>query len=277
MSKPESETSASGFWQDLEHTIEPLVQHIQSEIKTWKVTFQLFRGVFALLFKPPWRGQEIFRAIDEMAFGSLPIVVIATLFAGLVVTHEIVWHLREALHTISLVPGFTGQFILRELGIAIPTFLMVSKVGASITAEIGSMKITEQIDALRLLHVEPIAYLVFPRFVACMVSMAALVLIASMVTLGGAAWVAISHYNFSALEYLNILKRFVGPMDLVCTLMKGLIFGAVIPVIACAYGLEVQKGAQGVGSSTTQSVVTCTLTIIALDFALTYLFSGLLR
>ena len=80
----------------------------------------------------------------------------------MVVTNEIAYHMDLALHTVSMIPGFTGQFILRELGIAIPALLLVAKVGAAITAEVGSMKVTEQIDALKLLGIDPISYLVFP-------------------------------------------------------------------------------------------------------------------
>ena len=110
--------------------------------------------------------------------------MISTAFAGLVVTNEIAWHMDRALHTVAMIPGFTGQFILRELGIAIPALLLVAKVGASITAEVGSMKVTEQIDALKLLGIDPINYLVFPRFIASIFSGACLVLIAAGVTLG---------------------------------------------------------------------------------------------
>jgi phospholipid/cholesterol/gamma-HCH transport system permease protein len=175
-----------------------------------------------------------------------------------------------------MIPGFTGQFILRELGIAIPALLLVAKVGASVTAEVGSMKVTEQIDALKLLGIDPVGYLVFPRFVASIVSITCLTLVAISVTLACALLVAVTRYNFSTLEYLNALRHFVGVKDLICALIKGMVFGAVIPVMSCAYGFRCKGGAEGVGTATTNSVVSSTIAVILLDFCLTYIFTWIL-
>ena len=236
----------------------------------------LFLKSVACGFKRPWRWNEILTAMVQIGVGSVPIITVSTAFAGLVVTNEIAWHMNEALHTTDMIPGFTAQFIIRELGIAIPALLLVAKVGASITAEVGSMKVTEQIDALVLLGIDPIGYLLFPRFVASIVSIACLTLISIAVTLSCAILVAILRYHFSLLEYLNALNHFIGFKDLLCALIKGMIFGAVIPVISCAYGFKCAGGAEGVGTATTNSVVTSTITVIALDFLLTYLFTLIL-
>jgi phospholipid/cholesterol/gamma-HCH transport system permease protein len=233
--------------------------------------------LLALFFQPKaWRWPEINQAIVQIGLESLPLITVSTAFAGMVVTHEITWHLDHALHTTSMVPGFTGQFIFRELGIAIPAFLMVSKVGAAITAEIGSMKLTEQIDALKLLKIDPIAYLVFPRLIAGIVCGACLTLAAIFVALSFSIGLTSFKYHYSALEYLSLLKHFITPRDLVCALVKGTLYMSVIPVISSSYGLRCKGGAEGVGTATTDSVVTSTITIILLDFILTYLFSLIL-
>jgi phospholipid/cholesterol/gamma-HCH transport system permease protein len=241
----------------------------------WEIV-QLFGQTLARLpRRSSWkRREEIFQAIVSSGIGSLPIVVVSTAFAGIVITNEIAWHMDTALHTVAMIPGFTGQFILRELGIAIPALLLVSKVGAATTAEIGSMKVTEQIDALKLLGIDPISYLVFPRFIASMISSACLTLIAIAVTLVCAIGMAVLRYNFSILEYLNALRHFIGMKDIFLALIKGTVFGAVIPVIACSYGLHCKGGAEGVGTATTDSVVTATISVILLDFILTYLFTS---
>ncbi len=233
----------------------------------------LFFATFRRLFSERLRGSEILNAISQIGLGSLPIIVIATAAAGLVVSNEIAWHMDQALHTVSMIPGFTGQFILRELGIAVPALLLVAKAGAGITAEVGTMKITEQIDALRLLRIDPVSYLVVPRFVAFVFSSICLVLIAASITLACAIGVAVHRYGFSLDEYLNALRHFVHYKDLVCAITKGAVFGAVIPIISCAFGFRCEGGAEGVGSATTNSVVTSTLAVIALDFGLTYLFT----
>ena len=249
-----------------------LTENLETMLDIFALAGQTLRRAFVR----PWRWSEILHAIVQIGVESIPIIVISTAFAGMVVTNEIAYHMDLALHTVSMIPGFTGQFILRELGIAIPALLLVAKVGAAITAEVGSMKVTEQIDALKLLGIDPISYLVFPRFVASIISAACLTLAASAVTLGCAILIAIFKYNFSALEYINALRHFVGAGDLVCALVKGMVYGAVIPIISCAYGFRCRGGAEGVGTATTNSVVASTIAIIVLDFILTYVFTWIL-
>jgi len=240
-----------------------------------------FTDSFGLLFQmlrrlpnfQSWRWTEIFQSVVHMGVGSLPIIVISTAVAGTVVTHEIAWHMDEALHSVSMIPGFSGQFIFRELGIAIPAMLLVAKVGAATTAEVGTMKITEQIDALKLLGIDPLSYLVFPRFIAAIISSSCLTFISVSVTMGCALAVAVYSYGFTTLEFINAFKHFVGIKDVACALVKGIVFGAVIPIISCAYGFRCKGGAEGVGTATTNSVVAATSTIITLDFILTYLFT----
>lgn len=226
--------------------------------------------------KGPYRFKEILGYISQIGVGSLPIILLSTAFAGFVITGEIAFHMDEALHTVDMIPGFSAQFILREIGVVIPSLLLVSKVGAATTAEVGTMKVTEQIDSLRLLQIDPVEYLVYPRFVACIISVACLTLISIFVTLSCAMAIAVIRYHFTWLEYLNSLLIFVTPRDLVSALLKGLVFGAVIPIIACFYGFRCSGGAEGVGSATTNAVVTSTILIIILDFVLTFAFSILL-
>lgn len=248
---------------------------VSEQVLIWREILSLFGRTLSRLTHRPWRWNEINAAVVQIGLGSLPMIGVSTAFAGLVVTSEIAWHMNEALHTVTMIPGFTGQFILRELGIAIPAMLLVAKVGASMTAEIGTMKVTEQIDALKLLRIDPISYLVFPRFIACIFSLAALTLVSVAVTLSCAIWVAVAKYNFSLLEYINALRKFVEYKDLLLALVKGSIFGAVIPIVSCAYGFQCKGGAEGVGTATTNSVVTSTMLVIVLDFVLTYGFSVL--
>lgn len=222
-----------------------------------------------------FRKAEIFRAAADITLGSLPIVTLSTAFAGLVVTQEISRHMDHALHTVSMIPGFTGQFVLRELGIAIPALLVVSKIGASITAEIGMMTITDQIDALKLLKIDPVSYLVFPRWLACIFAMTVLTLVSISVTLTCSILAAISKHHMGFYEYLNTLRHFIHFSDLICALTKGVVFGSVIPIVSCVYGFRCKKGAQGVGIATTNSVVASTIAVISLDFWITYLFKAI--
>lgn len=246
---------------------------IAKQLATTFLALKLGGEVVLRLNRRPWRWTEIGHHVAHMGVGSLPTVLIATAFAGAVLTQEIAWHMNRALSTLAMIPGFTGQFILRELGVAIPALLLVSKVGASTTAEVGTMRVTDQIDALKLLRIDPIDYLVFPRVIAAAITGVCITLFAVIVTLVCATAVAVLSYNFLLFEYLNALRHFVTLGDLGTAIVKGTLFAITIPLIACAYGLRCRGGAQGVGDATTQAVVSSTVVIITLDFLLTFVFT----
>ncbi len=242
----------------------------------WGRFFEISTRTLSQSLRGLWRWDGIAKSIVQTGIESLPIVTISTAFTGLVVTNEIAWHLDLALHNVSMIPGLAGQFILRELGVVIPALLVVSNVGAATTAELGSMKVTEQIDALQLLGVDPVNFLVVPRFIAGIGSMLCLTVIAIFVTLICALAVGVFSYHFGWLEYLTAIQHFISIKDIICAMIKALVFGAVIPLISCTFGFECGGGAEGVGTATTNSVVTATLAVISLDFLLTYLSTLLL-
>ena len=241
--------------------------------ETLREAARLFVRCLGLGFHFPWRGAEILAAINSIGVGSLPMIVIATTFAGMVTTNMMAWHMARILQSVDMMPGFTAQIILRELGTAIPALLLVSKAGAAMTAEVGSMKITEQLDALRLLRIDPVQYLVFPRFIATIVSCACLTIVAIVVTLGFAVMIAVTKYHFGVMEYVNAMQHYILMKDLIFASIKSACFGAVIPIISCAYGFGCKGGAEGVGTAATNSVVASTVAIIVIDFGLTFLFS----
>ncbi len=245
-------------------------------LRTFYLALQLVKKLFRQIAHGPHRKLEVMNQMEIIGVGSLPIITIATGFTGLVMTSEIAWHMDFALSNVSMIPGFTGQFVVRELGIAVPALLMVSKVGASLTAELASMRITEQLDAFKLLKIDVVSYHIFPRWIACTVSTICLTLIAIAITIIIAMTTAVTKYHFNSQEYFNTLAQFINSMDLLCAITKSAIFGMVIPPIACAYALKCEGGAQGVGQATTDAVVSCTLAVITLDFILTAIFSALL-
>jgi phospholipid/cholesterol/gamma-HCH transport system permease protein len=243
---------------------------------TLMLALKLLKTLFRQATRGPHRKAEIAQAVESIGLGSLPIITIATGFTGLVMTSEIAWHMDYALSNVSMIPGFTGQFVLRELGIAVPAFLLVSKVGASMTAELASMKITEQLDAFKLLKIDVISYHIFPRWIGSILSTVCLTLISIAITILIAMLTAVTKYHFNSMEYLNTLAQFISSMDLICAITKSAVFGMLIPPISCAYGLRCEGGAQGVGQATTDAVVTATLAVITVDFILTAIFSAVL-
>jgi phospholipid/cholesterol/gamma-HCH transport system permease protein len=135
------------------------------------------------------------------------------------------------------------------------------------------MTVTEQIDALRMLGIEPVRYIVIPRFVACVLGAAALTIIANIVCLICAALVSEAYLGFTFGLFRTAMSRFVDFQDLLFATIKGAVFGSVIPLVSCFFGFRCKSGAEGVGLATTQSVVTSSVAIIVLDFILTYVFS----
>ena len=162
--------------------------------------------------------------------------------------------------------------MLREMGPVLTALMIGGRVGAGITAELGSMKVTEQIDAMRSLGVNPIQKLVFPRVIALVVMLPLLTIVADFVGIVGGMFITVMEHGISGSFYLNSIIQFIRFQDVYSGLGKTFFFGFFIAVIACYNGLEVSGGADGVGRATTQTVVMTSITILISDFFLTKFF-----
>jgi phospholipid/cholesterol/gamma-HCH transport system permease protein len=140
-------------------------------------------------FSPPFRGKETLQQFEFVAWQSLPVILFCVSFAAIVTIIESSFHMKLVVQNDSLVPGFAALLILRELGVVVSSLLLTSRVGAGLAAEVGSMQITEQVDALRMLGIDPIRFLVVPRLVACVAGGAVLSLIANVV------WCGLGHHQ----------------------------------------------------------------------------------
>ena len=225
------------------------------------------------LFTHGLRFKELIRQIDNLAYRSLNIVVVCVSFAAAVTILEASYHMKLVLHNDSLVPGFASMLIVRELAVVVMALLLAAKIGAGIAAEVGQMKISEQVDALKLLGINPYNYLVLPRLVACLFGGALLSLISNGVCLITAVLVTMNSLDQSLAFFMTAFRRFVLFQDLIFSVFKGMVFCAVIPLVSCYYGLICEPGANGVGRATTKSVVSSSIAIIVLDFLLTLTFS----
>lgn len=226
----------------------------------------------ALLRHRP-KGKAVAAQIQFMAAESLFMVCFCVSFAAVVTVLESSFHMKLVIQNDSLVPGFSSLLILRELAVVVMALLLASRVGAGMAAEMATMKVTEQLDALRLLGLQPIPYLVVPRFVAAVISGVILTVFANLVCLFGAMVVSVTHLGFTPEGFWSATQSFVQFSDLIFAMIKGAVFGAIIPVVACYSGFRCEGGADGVGSATTQAVVLSSILIIFSDFALTSLFS----
>lgn len=237
--------------------------------------FDLLKETLLSLTSPPFRWKETIQQFYFIANGSLFIVSFCVAFAAVVTILESSYHMKLVIQNDSMVPGFASMLILRELGAVVTALLLTSRVGAGIAAEVGTMTITEQIDALRMLGIEPVRYIVIPRLVACTMGAAVLTIIANILCLYCAAVVSETAMGFTMALFKTAMTRFISFSDLIYATIKGSVFGAVIPMISCYFGFKCQAGAEGVGRATTKSVVASSVAIIFLDFIMTFIFSFL--
>lgn len=235
-------------------------------------SFYFGRSLMATI-SPPYRLKDILAQLEFVAWQSLPVILFCVCFAAAVTIIEASFHMKLVIQNDALVPGFASLLILRELGAVVSALLLTSRVGAGLAAEVGSMQVTEQVDALRMLGIDPIRFLVAPRFIACVIGGFLLSLIANLVCLYAAMVISEYKLGYSPGNFLASMRAFVHFQDLVFATIKGACFGAVIPLISCFFGFRCQSGAEGVGLATTNSVVAASVAIIVLDFMLTFIFA----
>ncbi|WP_425058612.1 Intermembrane phospholipid transport system permease protein MlaE [Sporomusa carbonis] len=210
------------------------------------------------------------RQMAHLGADSLPIVLLTMLFTGMVMTvqtaHEFVKYGVQ-----SSVGGLVVVAMGRELSPVLTGVVVAGRVGAAITAEIGSMKVTEQIDALRVMAVNPVAYLVVPRLVACMIMAPVLVVFADVIGTVGSYMIATMYPGITSFTFLNSIKVFAVPHDIIGGLVKSMFFGAIVAIIGCHKGLTTAQGAEGVGQATTASVVLSIILIFISNYFLSVL------
>ncbi|MUP59203.1 ABC transporter permease [Megasphaera hutchinsoni] len=203
----------------------------------------------------------------QLGVNSLPIVTLTLLFAGMVMTLQIVDILLRYGAQATL-GGAMSVSMGRELGPILTGVVMAGRVGAAMTAEIGTMKVTEQIDALRCMAVNPIAYLVVPRFVACICMVPLLAFYGYIIGTAGGYAVAVFGAGLAHFTYVNSIEVLTAITDIIYGLIKAMFFGGIISIIACYEGLHAKSGAEGVGKATTKSVVTSIIFIFICNYIL---------
>ena len=236
-----------------------------------------YLGELALLAKEtvvsfcvaPVRWRLALRQIYEIGSRSQMVVCVTGAFTGAVFTAQLFFQLHS-FGMDSTVGSVTAVSLFRELGPALTGLMVAGRVGASIAAEIGTMKVTEQVDALRALGVHPVDYLVVPRTLAMMISMPLLVGESCALGLVASYLVAVPMLGISDAPYMRNLVHWVSMFDVAKALIKGFIFGLIIVFVACREGLQTENGAAGVGRAPTEAVVISSLTILIANFILTF-------
>ena len=229
------------------------------------------RDALVTLFTTPLRGSYTIDQMNRIGVTSLPLVFLTALFTGMVLSLQSAYQLR-----LFAAEQFTSDLVAlsmtRELGPVLTAMVVAGRVGASIAAEIGTMKVTEQIDALRSLATDPVRYLVVPRLVAGFFMLFFLTIYADCIGMLGGYFVAVFKLGISSHQYIKRSIEILMIKDIMTGLYKAFIFGVVISIVGCYFGFQTEGGAEGVGRSTTMAVVTALVLIIALDCFFTAAF-----
>jgi phospholipid/cholesterol/gamma-HCH transport system permease protein len=223
------------------------------------------------LFRPPFYGRLFLRQVVEIGYFSLPVVALTAFFTGMVLALQTYTGFAR-FNAEGAVANVVVLSITRELGPVIAGLMVAGRIGASFAAEIGTMRVTDQIDALTTLSTNPMKYLVAPRLLAGAIALPFLVLIADTLGVMGGWLIGTAKLGFSSAGYLRATLDFMQTMDVVSGLVKASVFGFVIALMGCWCGYNSKGGAQGVGAATTSAVVISSILILALDYIITEMF-----
>lgn len=223
------------------------------------------------VFRPPFYGREFALALLQIGWLSLPVVGMTALFTGGALALQI-YSGGARFSAETVVPSIVAIGITRELGPVLGGLMVAARVASSIAAEIGTMKVTEQIDALTTLSTNPMKYLTMPRVLAATLAVPVLVGVGDVIGIMGGFLVGVNRLDFNAATYLHNTINFLETWDVASGLIKGAAFGFLVALMGCYYGMNSGRGAQGVGNATKAAVVAASVLILASNYLLTELF-----
>ena len=208
--------------------------------------------------------------VNQMAaigVGSMPLTIIVAIFTGAVTAVQAAYQMRDYVPMIYL-GTVIGKSVVIELGPVLTSLVVGGRVGAAIAAELGTMRVTEQVDAMETLGISPIRYLVVPRFVAAIIMLPVLTIFADIIAIFGGYLVSTTTLDVSAHTFTAGLKLYFKVQDVFSGLLKSFFFGMIIATMGCHYGLRSEGGAEGVGTATTRAVVASCVLILIVDYLL---------
>ncbi len=236
---------------------------------------QLSLRAFAALFAPlfggkRWRLSALFTQMVNIGVASMPTVAMANFLLGIVLAIQGAGQFQK-LGATDLVASLVAFSILREIGPLITAVIVIGRSGSSITAELGTMKVAEEIEALNVMGIDPVKFLVVPRLLAMIIMMPVLTVLGEGVGLFAGWLISVTSLHLNPIFYVTNSIAAVEQKDLFTGLLKALVFGGVVGTVGCFYGIQVEGGAEGVGKATTKSVVTSLTSMLAADALLTTL------
>ncbi|MFT9163937.1 MAG: ABC transporter permease [Komagataeibacter saccharivorans] len=223
------------------------------------------------VIRPPFYWRILWGTLVEIGYFSLPVVALTALFSGGVIALQSYTGFAQY-HAQNAIAGIVILAVTRELGPVLAGLMVAGRVGAAMSAEIGTMRVTDQIDALSTLSTNPMKYLVTPRLVAGTLALPFLVLVADILGVLGGFTVCVMKLDFSASAYIAATVASLKMMDVTVGLVKAAIFGFLIALMGCYHGYNSRGGAQGVGAATTAAVVAASILLLTFDYLLTDVF-----
>ena len=221
--------------------------------------------------RPPFYPRAFLRAFIEFAYFSLPVVALTAIFSGMVIALQSYTGFAR-FSAEGAIANIVVLSVVRELGPVLAGLMVAGRVGAAMAAELGTMRVTDQIDALSTLSTNPMKYLVAPRLLAGTIALPLLVVVADILGVMGGFIVSTVKLGFNPSAYLVNTIDFMQPMDVLSGLAKAAVFGFVIALMGCFHGYNSRGGAEGVGNATTSAVVLASILILAADYFLTEAF-----
>ncbi|MBI4967288.1 MAG: ABC transporter permease [Rhodospirillales bacterium] len=221
--------------------------------------------------RPPFFFRLILRQMVEIGYYSLPVVGLTTIFSGMVLALQSYtgfarFSAEGAVATVVVLS------MTRELGPVLAGLMVAGRIGAAMAAEIGTMRVTEQIDALTTLSTNPMKYLVAPRLIAGLTMLPILVLVGDIIGIFGGYLISVYKLGFNAATYITKTFEYLETIDVVSGLVKAAVFGFLVTLMGCYHGYHSKGGAQGVGAATTNAVVSASILILVFNYFITELF-----
>ena len=230
--------------------------------------FEIFGRVLLWTPRPPYDLRQLVRQMVRVGVDSLPVVLLTALFTGMVMALQTFATLKRV-----NAEGFVGTLValsmVRELSPVISSLLIAGRCGSAMGAELGTMRVTEQIDALEVLATDPVHYLMVPRVWATVLMLPLLIVFADVVGIVGGYLISVVYFGANPVTYMENSFRFMDWDDVTSGLIKAAVFGGIIAVVGCQKGYFTRGGAEGVGRSTTRAVVLASIAILISDFFLT--------
>lgn len=224
-------------------------------------------GLFAA-FKPPYRFGNYITTLEFVGVGSLGIVLLTGAFTGAVFAIQTAVAF-DIFNAKALIGGSVALALVRELAPTMGALMVAGRVGSAMCTELGTMRVTEQIDALETMAVDPMHYLIAPRILACTVMMPMLAIGFAAIGLVGAYIISTQLLGLDRAQFFSRIEVWVVPSDVLCTVVKGTAFGVLIGGISCYKGYFAQGGSRGVGLATTSTVVTTSIAVLLMDYVIT--------